>query len=260
VVDGAVGIAYFEVTNLLGTPEVVTQTAIVDTLFWRPTKKTIMSLSRYATVFEVVPGVLNVFLPSTSQVIERQLIGAAHLHTLVTESDFLGPYIYDPTAAGVLTELSTTTTTLIEAGQPYRALGTVNSLAFTDATGYLMFDFGTADQEGPVRYVGRSGDKLLLLDPAYVFQLTHAVGADVTMLSKRAPIVLSGLGTEYPAYLTAIAPGRLYCQDLIDQLVATGLTVIVTVLYPGDVGLGNAGMPVVGSKVSDIVDIFGGDP
>jgi hypothetical protein len=99
-----------------------------------------------------------------------------------------------------------------------------------------------------------------MLDPAYVFLYSHPVGTDIALLSSRAPIVLGGLGAEYATYLTGIAPGRIYCQALIEELVAMGLTLIVTVLYPGATGLGHAERPTIGSQVSDIVYVFGGDP
>ena len=258
VEDGTVGLAYFEVSNILGTSQVVTQLTRDDVLFWSPTKYTIASLQRFATVFEVAPNVIHVFLPSTSQIVERQLIGAAHIHELVSSGDYNGPYIYDETVAGVLTEYESTTTTLIEQGQPYRAIGIVDPSVFPDESGYLMFGFGTESEEGPVEYVRRNGN-LLLMSPSYIFRHSHPVGSSVTLLSSRGAIDLIETGDQYPFYLTGISPGRIYCESLVRELVATGLTLIVTILYPGDVGLGNAGWPVVGSKVSDIVRIFGGD-
>jgi len=261
VVDGTVTNARFTVSNPLGIAQAVIQLAANDITFMNPVRRSILSTARYATVFEVAPNVLNVFLPATTQVVDRQLEDAAHLHLTALESDFMGPYIYDTTLAGVLTEAQTSLVSLIEPGQTYRTISVVDAVDFVDGVGYLMFDFGYDNQEGPVKYVGRPSSQLLLVDPAYSFLKLHSPGANITFLSSRAPIDLKEDGSQFPFYLTGIANGRLYAEDLIDQLVATGLTLIITILYPGDVGLGNAGLPTTGNPpLSDAVRVWGGDP
>jgi hypothetical protein len=253
-VGGSVGNAYFEIENQFAVLPVapIVQTAANDLTFNRPTKFSVLSDTRYATVFEVAPGVLNVFLPATTQVVDRRLIGAAHLRNdwapgppyvppLIVDSRFLGPYIYDTTQSGVLSKYATVTTSLVEAGQTYRVLDVADASDFADDSGYLMFEYGTDRQEGPVKYLGRPGSAVLLVDPAWAFQFSHPIGSDVTLLSSRSPIELSPLGLQYPFYLTGTAEGRVYAENLIDTLVATGLTLIITIIYPGDVGLGWGG-------------------
>ena len=252
---GPVGAAWFECVNLQGKAEIVTQGTATALTFMTPLKHTPLSTPRYATVFEVTPQVIQIFMPATSRIIERGLMGSNHIHQDRSESDWFGPYIYDPNQAGVLTEISTTLASTIRPGQAYQILSVTDASDFVDGAGYLMFEYGTKRQEGPVKYIGRPGSQLLTLDPAYRFQLQHLPGADITYLSSVSPETPPIDGSTYALYLTGTSAARLYAQDLINELVATGFTLIITVIYPGDVGMGNAG-----TATSDKFMVWGGDP
>ena len=254
VQSGPAGASWFECVNTQGKAETKSQVYADDLTFLRPIKHTPLSIPRYATIFEVTPEVIQVFIPATSVIVERSLTGSNHLQATVTDSDWFGPYIYDPTQAGTMTEVSTELVSTVAFGQAYQTLSVANADLFPDAPGYLMFEYGTARQEGPVRFIGRPGPTLFTLDPAYRFQREHLPGADVALLSSLYPEEPPVDGSTYAFYLTGTSAARLYSQDLIASLVASGLTLIITVLYPGDVGLGN-----FGTTNSDKYRIWGGD-
>jgi len=260
VVDGIPGSAFFEIFNELGVAETVTQDSIDDLTFMRPIRTTILSDQRFAAVFEVAPNVIQIFLPATTQVTERLLEGAAHIHADASDTSFLGPYLYDPTSGGVLTGTATTLTSSVQAGRTARILDVVDSSAFPDEEGFLIFGFGTSKEEKPIKYIGRPGNKILLADPAHTFQNDHNPGTDITLLSTREPVDPKIDGSDLAFYLTGTANGRIFAENLIGKIVATGLTLIITVIYPGDVGLGNEGFPAEGDKISDKTFVWGGDP
>ncbi len=77
---GAVGIAYFEVDNPTGSTGIVVQGTDTAVLFYNPIRETILSKSYYAAVYQTQANILQIFMPATTQVIERSRIGSAHLH------------------------------------------------------------------------------------------------------------------------------------------------------------------------------------
>jgi hypothetical protein len=62
------------------------------------------------------------------------------------------------------------------------------------------------------------------------------------------------IGRDYAFYLTDIIAGRLYAIDLIKSILATGIRVIIHILYPNDIGLGEWG-----TENSEKVIVWGPD-
>lgn len=148
----------------------------------------------------------------------------------------LGPYTYDPLQnftllhEGTSLELPVDSTT----GQ---LLFVENTTGFPDAQGYVMIDFGTKSQEGPIPYLNIPSSESILLSPAYTIQKTHAVGADVSLVLKQNVIPATD-GSDYQGFITTVAAGRVYATDIIEQIVAAGLNIAITIVYPSDIGLG----------------------
>jgi len=82
---GAVGIAYFQISNPTGSPGIVVQGTDSAVSFFTPVRETILSKQYYGAVYNTEKNILQIFMPATTQVIERSRIGSAHLHG-VTES------------------------------------------------------------------------------------------------------------------------------------------------------------------------------
>ena len=53
-------------------------------------------------------------------------------------------------------------------------------------------------------------------------------------------------------FITDVVEGRIYAESLIDLVTAAGITIVYTILYPGDTGLGKAG-----TSDSEIVWVYG---
>lgn len=79
-----------------------------DVTFFAPTRNVIQMLPRYASVYEVNPYEVVLFLPATTRVVKRDLIGSAHLHESSKDLSYPGPYLFSPKSGFSITKTSTT--------------------------------------------------------------------------------------------------------------------------------------------------------
>ena len=153
-----------------------------------------------------------------------------YLTTAQTYTGTFGPIIWDQNAAFVLSSFTADIQTDIKAGNNLRVLPIGNN--DIPEEGFLIFEFGTEVQEGPVRFLFKPTDNSLQLDPAYVFQYNHDVGSSVTMIRKQGPHQMSGLGTEYGGYITDPAVARKVLENLILDVKSVGIFVEFLIRFP----------------------------
>lgn len=208
-----------------------------DLTFYTPKRITIQSMPRYASVYEVNPYEVVIFLPATTAIVRRSLIGSAHLQANSRSKLWNGPYIYDPKKGLPISSIFTSLTTQINEGSLDRLVFGTDTSLFPDNTGFLMFDFATDKQEGPVKYFGRPSSGSLLIDPAYKFKFTHDVGSDVTLLRAVTPYQPKQDGSDYAAFLTDTTIGRIEVISLIEGLAASGISLSIFVIYPAGPGI-----------------------
>jgi hypothetical protein len=148
-----------------------------------------------------------------------------------------GPYTYDPSQSYVLSDIGTSSTATISPDSG-RVIQVSNSANFPDEQGFLIIAYGTDKQEGPIPYLARPSNNTILLSPAYRIVNTHPSGTEVRLVAKTGPVSIDKSGKDFPAYLTDVVAGRTYAEDLIKEVAATGINVVITILYPGSEGLG----------------------
>lgn len=239
----------FNITSIGVNYFTYAQNASNDLVFFTPVRKITQEQTRYASVYEVNPQEVVIFLPATTTIIKRSLIGSWHVHGSELDNTFLGSHSFNPNEGFPISKSFTTLTSPIFQGQVTTLSFGANFSEFPNSTGYLVFDFGTANQEGPVRYLGRPSDGSLLIDPAYKFQKTHDVGSYVNLLSSSSPYKPNVLGTDYQAYVTGTASGRSIIQNLLQSLAAAGIFLNIVIVYPR------------GPGIQDIPNyVYGGDP
>lgn len=155
-----------------------------------------------------------------------------HLTSAQINTGILGPYMWSPDAPYVISSLTSNIQGDIKAGNNVRtiAINTVNNIPNDE--GFVIFDFGTEREEGPVRYLYKPTTASLQLDPAYVFKSNHDIGSSITVIRRRGAHVMSGLGTEYPAYITDPAVAREVLQNLMRQVKSVGIFIEFLVRYP----------------------------
>ena len=101
----------------------------------------------------------------------------------------------------------------------------------------------------------------ITLDPSNEFTYNHSIGADMTLLSAVSAYNPAKDGTDYPFYITGTAQGRIFAEEVIQQVTALGISLNVVIVYPSDRGLGNEGGSDSEDKppTSDKVYVWGGD-
>jgi hypothetical protein len=155
-----------------------------------------------------------------------------YLTTAKVNSGLFGPYMWDSAADFVLSSYTANLASEVKAGNIVLNLqiNTPNNIPVEQ--GFLIFDYGLETQEGPVRYLYKASDSILALDPSYVFKFDHPQGASITAIRRKGGHVLSGLGTEYPFYVSDPAAARLVLQDLIADVKSVGVFLRFIVRYP----------------------------
>jgi hypothetical protein len=176
--------------------------------------------------YTIVDNVVSMTLEVASTVADA---GASTPNTL-------GPYVFDTSQGFVVGGASTTLTEDVN-GETSRVITVASSVGFPDASGFIVIGYGTEFQE-VVPYIAAPSPETLLISPAYFIQQDHPSGSSVLLVTQKSPIVLPSDGSFYQPYLTDTASGRVYAQNLINTIVAAGVTVIFTILYPNPIGLG----------------------
>jgi len=241
VKSGPVNEAYVEYENPNGIAEIKVQGSDDAILFYNPITRTVISNLTYAAAFQTSPRTLEVFIPATTKVVRRNRAGAAHVYESGPSiNGQVGPYSYDTTVGYTIGEQAALTTEELDASSD-KILFVDNSTQFPDEQGDLIIGFGTSHQEGPVPYISRPSSQTLRINPSYEFKQKHPIGTDVTLIAEKKPANPNKDGSDYPFYLTDSVAGRIYAQDLIREITATGIVVVFYVLYPNDIGLGNWG-------------------
>jgi len=254
VQGGLVGSAYVEFVNINGVAEVALQGTDEGMLFFNPKKHTIISKNNFAAVYQTEDKLLEIFMPATARVIKRNRQGAAHLHDSgASVGDQYGPYIYDPSKPFLIGGEEATTSEVVDADTS-RIINVADSSQIPDEAGNLIFGFGTSLEEGPVPYIARPSNNTILIDPSYKFENTHPAGTNISLVAQNYVFDVTKDGSDYPFYITDIVSGRLFAEELVDLVVATGINVVITILYPGDEGLGRWSKPT-----SEKYQVWGGD-
>ena len=217
---------------------------------------TVNSSDSAATVANKVFAALNTTLPALTYTIRDNLITLT-LEVTSTISDAgpstpnsLGPYIYDTQQGFTIGDASTVLTGIVN-GETGQIINVASSAGFPDSTGYIVINYGCEDQE-LVPYIATPSNGTILVSPAYFIQQDHAIGESVLLVAQKSPITLPTDGSDYQPYLTDDASGRSYCESLINSVAAAGVTVIFTILYPNDIGLGKWGTPY-----SEVAYVYG---
>jgi L-lactate utilization protein LutC len=240
VQGGSAGVAYVEYNNPNGIAETTLQGAADAMLFFNAKKRILTTNNRYAAAFQTSPRTIEVFMPATTRVVRRDRKGAAHIYGDSTPSATgqEGPYLYDTTVGYVLSESSAATTETLNVSSD-SIMFVDDASSFPDDVGNLMIGFGTSHQEGPVPYISRPSSQTIRINPSYKFKKNHPIGSDVSLLSTLSPPSPNKNGTDTPFFLTDSVAGRIYAENLIKEITATGIVVVIYILYPNDIGLGN---------------------
>lgn len=156
----------------------------------------------------------------------------AYLTSARLGTGILGPNIWDPDAAYVLSSLTSSIQDEIKAGTNVRTIEIESVNNVPNEEGFVIFDFGTENEEGPVRYLYKPTDSSMQLDPAYIFEKNHDIGSAITVIRRRGAHVISTTGREYAPYLTDPATARAILQELLRDVKSVGIFIEFLIRYP----------------------------
>lgn len=177
-----------------------------------------------ATVPGTVESDVSGLAPSGSQII--LLDAKSNFDTRIT-----GPYMWSPTAPFVLSANTAPIETAIQAGQ-IAGLLTLGANTIPATGGLVIFDYGLPTQEGPVKYLYKPTPTTIVIDPSYEYLFSHSIGSAVTAIRTLGPHVMSGIGTEYPPYITDPSQARIVLEQLIESVTSAGIFVDFLIRYP----------------------------
>lgn len=192
-------------------------------------------------------NVLNVFIDDVTFTMTGTYSGSQSITASGPQGDMTslvanqpGPYMYDTSQPFTVSEIGTTLEQNLDGTMP-RVISVADASKFPDSQGNLILGYGTQEQEGPIPYIARPSNNTLLISPAYNIKQTHLLGTDVALVASKSAPDISRDGLDYPFYITDVVSGRLYAQDLINSVAASGISIVFTILYPNDIGLGKWG-------------------
>lgn len=142
-----------------------------------------------------------------------------------------GAYIWDLAAPYVLSSATANTQELIQAGKIVRLISVTANEISTDS-GFLIFNYGKNNQEGPIKYLYKPADNTIALDPSYVFQKTHPIGSTIVALRHKGPHVMDAKASEYGPYITDPSEAREILKDLIKSVKSAGIFVNFLIRFP----------------------------
>jgi hypothetical protein len=152
-----------------------------------------------------------------------------------------GPYVYDTSQPFTVAAVATVLTQDVNSSTG-RVVLVDSSADFPNQTGYIVFDYGGETQE-LAQYIATPSADSILLSPINNLQFDHPVGQSVMLIQSKSPVVLNPNGDFFGFFITDVVSGRIYAESLIEQVAAAGITLVFTVIYPDDIGLGKAGTP-----------------
>lgn len=207
-------------------------------------KVEIIDLEQRVAIYNLNPNELIIELPITLPALSRGLKGSHHFHADATIENpvppengvWKGSFFFSRTGLGgsnfTLTSQKSETVDPIVRNRVYTELKVVDASKFEESSGYVIFNFGV-DQEGPVRYIGKSdANNLLLLDPSYIMKKNHPSGVSVNYLSDITALKPRVTGDDYAIYMTSPSAASNVVRDLLLSLAAAGIIIKFEILAP----------------------------
>ena len=154
-----------------------------------------------------------------------------YLTSANVNTGILGGYLYDESAPFVLSSYTAQITNPIFPGNVVLNLP-VGANTVPDEQGFLIFEYGTDRQEGPVKYLRKAGTNSIVLDPSYVFEKPHPAGSNLVALRRRGGHVFSGLGKEYSFYLTDPLQARYILEETLEKVKSVGIFLKFIIRFP----------------------------
>lgn len=137
--------------------------------------------------------------------------------------DFPGSFLYDPNAPFTASELGSQLSEDIFLGDT-KTLLLVDDVADWPDTGSFVLEFGTHEEEGPIKYLSKIGDSALIVDPSHIFQKEHLTGTGIRLLRQIGAIAPRVDGSDFMVYTTSTSPARDLLAEYLRLIAASGIS------------------------------------
>jgi hypothetical protein len=147
-------------------------------------------------------------------------------------TDYPSSYVFDP--VGQLFTVTGSNAILTEdigQGSVQSTISVDNAANIPSASGLLLFNFGRAEQEGPITYNSRPNNSTLLIDASHIFSNNHLQGRYVNLVVDQ-PTIPKVTGSDYPVYIVGTEEARTAAQSLIRKLIASGVIIRFQIDFP----------------------------
>lgn len=227
-----------------GALEIVDSTMVgVSKLDFEIKKHEIIQQDQRVAIYEIRPNEVLIEIPAIVPALRRTLKGSHHLHADATlegpvapeNGIWQGSFVFDPNGTQQTFTVSGQRAISEEAltqGNVYTKITVDDTVNITTPTGFLIFGWGTASEEQPVKYRGVPNSKTILLDPSYNFQKNQPIGTTINVLADRRPYKPRRDGTDLAIYLTSPSDAREVVQGILESLAAAGVIVNFVILAP----------------------------
>lgn len=203
----------------------------------------VLDLDQRVAIYNIRPNELLIEIPAIVPALRRTLKGSHHFHSDSTlepargtaQGIWQGSFLFNPNGSVntfTITRQKSVLQQTIAKGNVYTSIAVDSTVLIENPSGELIFGFGTAEQEGPVKYRGIPNTSTILLDPSYTFKSNHSVGTILNVISKREPYTPVRSGKDLAIYLTSPSGAREIVQDILRTLAAAGIIINFKVLAP----------------------------
>lgn len=145
--------------------------------------------------------------------------------------NFPGSYLYDPTASFTISSTFTNLAQDIEQDHVTTLLQ-LGNVSTWPTSGSFVIEYGTEQQEGPIKYFATIGSNGLLVDPSFVYQHNHLKGAGVRLVGTLGPYIPRQNGQDLPVYTTSTSPARDLLSAYLRAIVAAGVQLVFDIRIP----------------------------
>jgi hypothetical protein len=142
-----------------------------------------------------------------------------------------GSFLYDPEAQFIAAQDVTRLEEIIKQGSSRTVVNIEDCSSFPES-GYFVLEFGSEEQEGPIRFLGKVGSGALIIDPGHVFDRDHLVGAKLRLVRQVGPYFPRSSGEDLAIYLTSTSTARDLVAQYLRDIIAAGIVIKFNISVP----------------------------
>lgn len=176
----------------------------------------------------IVGNVLQGVFPNPASTLGREVAPAGA--RIVT--GYPGSYMYDPKASFIPSQDACSLNAAISQGSSLKVIQTTSLPAGAANSGYFVLEYGQGRQEGPIKYLDKTGTGALIIDPGHIFQFDHAQGVSLRFIRQLGAYAPRTDGTDLAVFMTSTSPARDLVEQYIRDIVAAGITVKFNISVP----------------------------